>query len=606
MPPQPTAKSATSASALAFETVTPAAATPRMTAPAAGQAGSQAALAKLRQAMHEAKALALSPLLDKAVAALQADDFKTGGALAMQVLEAEETNGFAWYLMAIARERAGDFGFSLRCYESALALLPDQAEVANDLGRLAYRMGMKDTAEKLFLHYLARFPLSHEAANNLACAIRDQGRFDEAIEVLKPVIQAHPENPLLWNTLASVVAESGDMAACITFFDEALRLDPAHAKARYNRGNAKLMLNDPAGALEDCEAAMQSSMAIDERLMMQLSRSTILIAMGRIAEGWADYEARLEPNFADVTLVACDRPRWTPESDLAGKTFLLMGEQGLGDEVMFANLIPDLIEALGPDGKLLIAVEPRLISLFQRSFPTAEVGGHATWRVDARTIRGATFIEDESRIDLWAPMGSMLRRFRTTVDAYPDTVGYMKPDPARVEHWRAQLAALPGPKVGLLWKSLVKNGARHRFFSPFDQWAPVLATPGVTFVNLQYGDCAAEIEQARVELGVDIWTPPGIDLKHDLDDVAALCCALDLVVGPSNATSCLAGACGAPLWLISTPAAWPLLGTKRYPWYPQARMFVPPEFGQWDPAMEEVAKALSVAFPTGTKAALAG
>ena len=39
-------------------------------------------------------------------------------------------------------------------------------------------------------------------------------------------------------------------------------------------------------------------------------------------------------------------------------------------------------------------------------------------------------------------------------------------------------------------------GARHRFYSPFAQWQPVLAVPGATFVNLQYGDCAAELEAA--------------------------------------------------------------------------------------------------------------
>ena len=70
--------------------------------------------------------------------------------------------------------------------------------------------------------------------------------------------------------------------------------------------------------------------------------------------------------------------------------------------------------------------------------------------------------------------------------------------------------------------------ARQRYYSPFELWTPVLKTPGVSFVNVQYGDCEAEIEWARRELGVDIWTPPGIDLKDDLDDIAALSTALDL------------------------------------------------------------------------------
>ena len=102
---------------------------------------------------------------------------------------------------------------------------------------------------------------------------------------------------------------------------------------------------------------------------------------------------------------------------------------------------------------------------------------------------------------------------------------------------------------------------------------------------------------------MDVWTPPGIDLKADLDDVAALCCALDLVIGPANATSNLAAAAGVPCWLISTPGAWPKLGTDHYPWYPQVRVFNPPALNQWDTVMQEVASALADALPTlGTEA----
>ena len=131
----------------------------------------------------------------------------------------------------------------------------------------------------------------------------------------------------------------------------------------------------------------------------------------------------------------------------------------------------------------------------------------------------------------------------------------------------------------------------------------MLTTPGVVFVNMQYGDCDAEIAEAKTRFGVDIWSPPGIDLKADLDDIAALSCALDLIIGPANATSNIAAACGAPVWLISTPGAWPKLGTTRYPWYPSVRVFNPPAFNQWDPVMQDVAAALKQALPElGTEA----
>lgn len=568
----------------------------------AGQAGSAASLTRLVEAMAEMKAASVGGIIDHAVAALQKDDFEAGGRLAIQALEMDERSGFAWYLLAIARERAGDFASSVRAYDKALQLIPAHAEVANDMGRLAYRMGMKETAEKLFAHYVSAHPDNAEGVNNLACAVRDQGRYEEAIEVLRPAIQANPEAAVLWNTLGSVLAEQGEPDGAVTFFDEALRLQPAFPKAQYNRATVRHALADTAGALEDCNAAMTAPMPADEILMMRLARSTMHLTLGDLAHGWEDYEARRDPSFGDVTHYLVERPEWTPDSELSGKSLLIFGEQGLGDELLFANLIPDVLAALGPKGRLTMSVEPRLVPLFQRSFPSVRVGAHATFNVDGRTVRVAPFLDETElkTIDLWAPLASMLQRFRNTVGAYPATGGYLTADPKRVAHWREVLKDAPaGPKVGLLWKSMTAKGARHRWFSPFELWAPVLKVPGLCLVNLQYGDCTAELAHAKAQ-GIDIWVPPGIDLKQDLDDVAALTCALDLTVGFSNASLNLAGACGAPVWLVTPPACWTQLGTDRYPWYPQARVFTPTSFGDWDEVMEQMAGALGTAFPDAT------
>jgi tetratricopeptide (TPR) repeat protein len=564
-----------------------------------GVAGSGDALARLNGAISDIRAVSAAPMLQRAVDAIRAEDPKSACEWALKALELDERSGFGWYLLGIALERAGDFANSIRAYESALKLLPDHAEVANDLGRLAFRLGMIDQAEQLFRHFLARYPENPEAANNLACAIRDQGRHEEAVGLLRPAIVKSPEVPMLWNTMGTIVSDQGDFANAVIFFNEALRLDPEFPKARYNLGNAKLLLGDTAGAFEDCEAALKAVLPEDDRQMMLLARSTILLCLGRLGEGWDEYEARLHPQFNGRTEFLIDRPRWEPGMDLAGKRLLVVGEQGLGDEVLFGNLLADVAAKLGPDGRLDLAVEKRLTPLFQRSLPAARVVGHETFDLGGRFGRTAGPI-DLSEVDVWTPMGSLLREFRRSVEAYPARDAYLTPDPERVTYWKAVLGAAPaGAKVGLLWKSAVGRDSRHRYFSPFAAWAPVLAQPGVTFVNLQYGDCADELAQARRDFGVEIWQPPGIDLRQDLDDVAALSCALDLVVGFSNATLNIAGACGAPTFLISTLGAWPRVGeTERYPWYPQTRVFLPPEYGAWDAVMADVAQALG-AFRDG-------
>jgi tetratricopeptide (TPR) repeat protein len=573
-------------------------AAPKLVVSTAGDSASPAALQRLADALQSLKAHAVLPLLNNAVAEVRADRHQQAAELAIKALEIDERCALGWHILAISREKAGDFTSSLKCYESALELSPEEPEIANDLGRLAYVMGMKDIAEQLFARYLLSQPGSIDGSNNLACAQRDQLRFGEAVETLRPVIYANPESALLWNTLATVLSEQGEMEQALTFFDEALRLDPDFAKARYNRGNVRLALGDPRGGLEDCEAAMPDVVLESELSMMRLARSTMLTAAGDLGEGWDAYEERLSPHFADVTHFLNDRPMWSPSDDLRGKRLLVIGEQGLGDEVMFANLLPDVLEALGPDGHLSVAVEHRLIPLFRRSFPQATVDRHDTYKVDHHVVRIVKWADKpDEPIDLWTPIASLLRRFRRSVDTFPNRPSYLQADPQRVEHWRRTLAEINGlPKVGLVWKSMHVNSGRARYFSPFEQWRTVLKTPGVQFVNLQYGECQAELEQAREELGVEIWNPPGIDLKDDLDDVAALCCALNLSIGPANATTNLGAACGGAVWLISTPGAWPRLGSDHYPWYPQVRTFTPPAYNRWAPVMREVAGALTSAF----------
>lgn len=558
----------------------------------AGEAASKAALERLNAAVAELNALQAGPLLARAVTAIRAEDGETASKLAIEALQLDEKNGFGWHVLAIGREMCGDFKSSIAAYEAALALLPDHTDIANDLGRLAFRLGMKPLAAKLFSVFYQANPQNVDAANNFASALRDLHEFDAAVGLLQAAIPRNPGSAMLWNTLATILSARGDTPAAVPFLEESLRLDPSFAKARYNLANAKLEMGDPIAALADCDAAMRLSSNAGDLAMMRLARSTILLCAGRVGEGWDDYEARFDPAYLQLTRYLIDRPCWSPEDPIAGKSVLLFGEQGLGDEIMFANILPDILEEAGPEGRVSIAVEPRLVGLFQRAFPAAHVSAHKTYKVNAHAfLRAAPDVPQES-VDVWAPLATPLRRYRRSVAAFPNRPRFMSADPSRIDYWRAWASALPGKSVGLVWKSLRLDGIRMREFSPFERWRGVLATPGVSFVNLQYGECEAELAAAREQMGVAIHQPPGIDLKDDLEDLAALVCALDLVLGPANCTTNIAGACGAPTWLISTPIAWTRLGTNRYPWYPQARVFTPERFGQWDKVMTEVADAL--------------
>ena len=121
-----------------------------------------------------------------------------------------------------------------------------------------------------------------------------------------------------------------------------------------------------------------------------------------------------------------------------------------------------------------------------------------------------------------------------------------------------------------------------------------LAGRGQTqFISLQYGATPDEIEQMQAVLGAPLLVPPDLDLFEDLEGLAALCLALDLVIGIANATVQLAGAVGAPIWVITPPKPWPAFGTDRYPFHPQARAFSAVKAGDWDEVLSRVDAALA-------------
>lgn len=567
-----------------------------------GDAASPAAIRRLSHALADRKGVNLKAQkkavesLKAAVASVRVGDYDAGARRCLAILQSDEQNGLAWHVLAICREKAGHLSEALNAYDAALRILPEDANIAHDLSRLAQRLGHLDIAEKLLLKFLSMQPGHAEGVNNLACVLRDQKRYQEAIDVLRDMIQIEQTNPTLWNTLGTVLSDQGQMKESLTFFDEALRIDPAFAKARYNRANALQPLGQAEQALDDLDEALKGADSPYEHAMMRMARAMTLMGMGRLKEGFQAYEVRLDPEMPEAMHVVVDAPRWDPETEsLAGKRLLVVGEQGIADEMVFGGCLPDVIEAVGPTGKVFIAVEARLVDLYQRSFPTAVVGSHRAVRIEGRLTRYCPFMEEigeqEGKADHWVPMASLMTVYRQKLADFPDRDGYLVPDPEKVARWKSELEALgPGSKIGLHWKSLVLTGVRARYFSSFERWKPVLTAPGCVMVNLQCGDVTEDLAAAEAA-GVKIWTPP-MNLKDDLDDLAALSNALDLVIGPGIAGTNMAAASGARTWLVHAPDDWHLLNTDRYPFYPRVRTFATGGFDGWPRAIAEIRAAL--------------
>ena len=557
------------------------------------------ALAKLEQLQDEASAALArqksNKILRRSVKAWRRGDVVKAGQLALEATIADDTNAKAYHVLGMALERMGHIHKALVTYERAFRLDPDDSELLINLGLIAWNLKQNDGAARMFGLYIDRCPDSPLGYNNLGSVLSDMGQVERAIETLRAAIFRLPTHAMLWNSLATVLAEDGRVEESLVFYNEAVRLDPTFARLQHNLGYAYAHLGMLDEALAAYDRALEMGVDASERLETVHSRAICLIGTGRLAEGFVAHEMRNNPRFRAYVPHVFKAPQWNGE-DLTGKTITVVGEQGLGDEFMLANILPDIQRAVGDKGKLQIAVDPRLVTLFQRSFPKAEVGEYEDRTlVDQegnQAIRFVKFVTDKREPDYWVPMGSALQFLRNSIDAFPHEV-FLTPDAERVSGFRQALRAKgPGPHIGICWRSMMLGSKRAKYYSPLVLWEPILKTPGVTFINLQYGDCAAEIEHAKDKFGVDIHVMD-VDLKNDIDGAAALSAAVDLVISAPTAAAANAGAIGTEVWFVTAGRTWPQLGTDEYPWYRKTHVYSPEKFGDWNALMPRIAGELS-------------
>ncbi|HTQ12574.1 MAG TPA: tetratricopeptide repeat protein [Rhizomicrobium sp.] len=540
--------------------------------------------------------------LRRAVKAWRRGDIVRAGQLALEATEADATNAQAFHVLAMALERMGHMHKALVTYERAFALDPDDPDLLLNLGLSAWNMKMVDAAEKMFNLYIAACPDSPLGYNNLGTVMCDQGRSSIAIETLRAAIYRMPSQSILWNSLATVLAEDGRADESIVFYEEAIRLEPDFARPWHNLGFAYSHLGRLEEALGAYDHALSLAKDPTEIIEGRHSRGVCLIGMGRLAEGFADYEVRNDPRFRAYVQTVTKSPAWQGE-ELDGKRILAVAEQGLGDEFMFANILPDLARAVGGRGKLQIAVDPRLVTLFARSFPDAEVGTYDDRRLidrdGNRELRFVPWAHKDGDPDFHVAMGSAIPRFRRTVADFP-RAAFLRPDPDRVARYRGEIAGFgKGPRIGICWRSMMLAAKRGKYYSALDMWGPILKVPGVTFVNVQYGEVEEELRRAMERHGVPIHSVEGLDLKDDIDGAAALSGALDLVISAPTAAAAVAASVGTEVWFLTAGRTWPQLGTDKFPWYRDTRVFSPEKFADWASLMGEVATALETFSLTG-------
>ena len=480
--------------------------------------------------------------------------------------------------MGLTLKGLGDPGEALVYYRRALAIRPDYADALNNVGNSLEFLGELDEAEAVLRQALALDPAHADAHCNLGLVLNRQDRFEEAEQSLLRGLQLRPDHSISYDFLGSIYKVWGRFEQALACMNRSIELAPQVYSSRNNRGAILEEMQRFDEAIADYRYAAE---LVPDNVAARWNQAYLYLRQGVLDRGWEAHELRLTAE--GQVSIRFPFPEWDGGS-LDGKTVLVYAEQGLGDEIMFANCIPDIIARAG---HVVIECAPRLAPLFARSFPGATVVGGDRMQIG--------WLVDMPPINVQVAMGSLMRFVRPTIDSFPQHDGYLRADTARAAQWRARVALLgPGLKVGICWRSGMLEGERHRLYSVLNEWDEIFAVPGAHFINLQYGECSAELARARDRFGVVITAFEDLDLRNQIDESCALIAGLDLVISAPTALLQTAGALGVPAFVVnSEDKPWNALGRRDIlPWYPNSRLFDQPVPGDWTTQLAAIGHAV--------------
>ncbi len=454
--------------------------------------------------------------------------------------------------------------FSVERYQLAALIFRRWTEIDvsnpepwSNLGLALSRYGELHGAKEALLKALAidsRYPA---AVNNLAGVYQFLGEFESQLETAVLAVEIQPGSATALNNLGTALIENGRLSEAKTAFERSVAINPEYFEAAFNLARVASDEGKHHDAIDFLESSLDGQFAKVQhyRDMIEYHLSFEYLTVGRLREGWNLYErgfsSAISPKIARTPNRKFIKPMWDGRPLQSNERLMIWREQGVGDEIRFAALLPSLSDSVKKG--LIVECDDRLVQLFERSLPGIEV------RSEKQTV------ED---FDFHLPIGSLPRLLMSSAEVLRDAPALLQPDSSLVSKFTERLNAYkPRKIIGICWRSHKLSAARNKKYTALEDWYGILSTPGAVFVNLQYGECEAEILEAEHQLGIQILRWKDLDLMNDFSGVAALVKSLDLVISVSAAVVPLAGAVGTPTVCI-TYQNWVLLGEKHtYPWF---------------------------------------
>lgn len=419
--------------------------------------------------------------------------------------------------------------------------------------------GRADLAAQMFDALVVSHPEKPEPYLGLGVSLYRLEKMGGAIAALNHAVSIAPDDPDTWAALGGVLKHNEHYEAARECFRRCIKIDPNHVGGLTGMAGSYVNQGEPDPGIPYARKALKLN---PDNIHALNDLALLLLEKGDWEEGWKRYGERYRhPNYHVRDFGGT--PRWDGGRV---KRLAISPEQGLGDEILFASCLPDVLREVD---SVCMEVAPRLLEFFKRSFPQVSFyGSHEEMLA-------------KEKPNAWERLMDLPDWYRFYKDMCPGTP-YMKADEAKVLGYRKRLEALgPGPYVGIAWKGGTKTTHEKLRNPPIELWSEIVTLPG-TFVSLQYGD------QAHVAEALNV--PHWPKILEDLDEQAALIKACDLVITVCQTALHISGSMGVPTWVLTPKkTSWAFAGSdEKMPWYNSVRLIR--EKSGWPEMFERVAR----------------
>ena len=496
-----------------------------------------------------------------------------------KVLEIEPKNADAYNNLGNILGLSGQLEEAVDTYRKALEINPDDIRTYNNLSVVFQKQGKLAEAIDTYYKILEIDPTDVGVCRSLGMLLTEQGKLEEAIEAYYKVLEIDSTDARIYNNLGILLKEQGKFKEAIDAYYKALEIFPGYAEAYNNLGNV-LQLQ---GNFEDAAVVYKKALEINSQFSEALKNlGMLLLLTGELERGWEKYEWRWKCHDFPSENRNFPQPLWDG-TGLSDKSVLVWTEQGVGDEIMFANML-DTLSWMAAE--IITECEERLVPLFQRSFPKIQF-------VSREQKPNPILLNKD--IDYQVPIGSLAQWLRKNESQFPKKGSYLSASSEKVSQLRDKYKGLTDDRflVGISWKS-INHGIEKEKSTILENWTPILSQPDCFFVNLQYGDIKQEIGEYYSSTGILIYTDQEINPLTNLDNFAAQISALDLVISISNTTVHISGALGKKVWtLLPYVPDWRwMLKREDTPWYPTMKLFRQSQMNDWRDVFQRVSLAL--------------